>query len=544
MKTLEKILFALIILLLCLSAIQKEFKLFEVKELSGDFISVQKPEFQWASWYDGIFQTEFDKYLNDNNGFHSFLIRLNNQVDFSFYKEIHAEGVVAGYQKQYFEYDYIRSYTGRDYLGEEIIDRKIRKLKFLQNYLKDSLDIDLIFVLEPGKASYYPDLIHKQYLSSSQETNNYKEILSKSEKYNLPTIDFLSWYSSLRYSTPYPLYGQYGTHWNPLGMSYVADSLLKVIESVRGIELREVIVDTIIVENQSRVQDYDMAAAMNLLFRLKDQQALAYPEFRFGADTTDKDFPQVLVVGDSYYWNIYNARIPHNVFGNEDYWYFGKLAYPEHYFRPSFVEDLNIREEIEKQDVLLLMTTERFLYKFDWGLIDALYKLYGISSPYENLDKYISYILTNDEWFNNIIQKAEEQNKTLVETIIGDAKYSFWSEDPLTYAVRFGVEDIIIRMQKDQKWLAELSKKATLNKISLEEMTRRDALYDLSVNEPEAYEILMSIEHYNSEILNDSMLVEETRKQAAYYLLHFDEMLQIRAEQMLKKSKSDFSSNN
>lgn len=535
LKRIEKILFLIILLILILSAVQKEFQLFEEVDLAGDFTPAEMPEFSVENWYSGVYQANLDQYLNDNNGFNHFLIRLNNQIDYSFYKYIHADGVIQGKDKELFEYDYIRSYTGLDYLGEDLIDRKIRQLKFLQNYLKDSLNIDLVFVLEPGKASFYPELIPEKYLRNKKPINNYREIINKGNAYGVKYINLNKWFTQLKQSAPYPLYPQHGTHWSIYGMSLAADSLLKYIEHTRNISLREVYIDSMLIEKKARRPDYDMADAMNLLFRLKEKKPLAYPVYRFEEDVANKDFPMVLTVGDSYYWNIYNTRIPHEVFKNEPYYYFGKLVYPDYYHDPTFVKDLNIREEVEKQDMILLMTTERFLHKFDWHFVDRLYSIYGVSSAYEKVYEEIFSIVSNDDWFSATIDKAKSRNVSLEEMLMIDGKYLFQKNDPLNYAIYFGVSDYENLIRLDEAWLDEIHIKAKEKNIRPEEMIRMDAEYMLSENNPVAYQKYLSIQRNKEIILNDTVLLNETKKEAAYYFKSLESMLKVKAEQMMNQ---------
>jgi len=521
-------------ILLVLSAIQKQFNPFHETNLEGDFIPTEKPQFSWGSWYNGEYQSTLDQYLNDNNGFNHLLIKINNQLDYSLFGFVHAEGVLKGKDDQLFEYGYIRSYTGIDYVGEALIDRRIRRLKFLQNYLKDSLDIDLIFILEPGKASYYHSSIPQKYLRERKSLTNYHTIIQKAKTYELFYSDLNKWFASLKPEASFPLYSQFGTHWSIYGMSVAVDSLLKLIEHTRGINMRDVFVDTLLIEHKARKPDYDMAAVMNLLFRLKDKEPLAYPVYKFEENGQNKDFPMVLVVGDSYYWNIFNTRIPREIFKNEAFWYFGKLVYPDFYYQPTYVKDLNFKEEIEKQDVILLMATERFLYKFDWYLIDELYSLYGVSYKYDKVYDYISHIVTNDEWFSVDISKAKNRRITLEEMLMADAKYMYRNQEPINYAVFYGIRENEDQIRNDETWLGQVIQKAKEKNVSVEEMIRFDAEYMLSIHSPESYKIYRRIHENMDIILKDSILTEETRSDAAFYLIPFDEMLMIKAESMTR----------
>jgi len=533
-KAIEKIVFLLIVLVLVVPAIQKQFSLLSIPELNGDFTLAPKPELSWESWNSGSFQTGYDEYLNDNGGFKNILVRITNQIDYSFYGVIKADGVVKGKNGHLYEYDYIRAYTGLDFVGEELIEKRINRLKFLQDHLKTEFDIDLIFILEPGKASCYPEYISDKYLKNSKEQTNYKTILAKAEEHEVNCIDLNSWFAQLKSQSKYPLYAQHGTHWSIYGMSFAADSILNLISHTRNINLRKTRVDTIVIENRARRPDYDMAAAMNLLFTLPEKESLAYPEITFVEDSGQYDYPNVLVVGDSYFWNIFNTDIPFEIFNNQAFWYFGVQVYPDTYYNQKNVDDLNVMKEVEKQDVILLMTTERFLYKFDWKFVDRLYALYGINSEYDKVYEYMAGILTSDEWFEDIIEKAKKQNLPVSEMLLIDAKYIYKMQEPVKYNTFYGIEDIEKKIRNDKNWLKVIKQKAQENNLSLGEMIKEDAVYALSMDFPESYNIYKSIADNKKIILEDSLLKSKVHSDAQHFRLSFDEMLQIAAEQMIK----------
>jgi hypothetical protein len=80
-----------------------------------------------------------------------------------------------------------------------------------------------------------------------------------------------------------------------------------------------------------------------------------------------------------------------------------------------------------------------------------------------------------------------------------------------------------------------IREKAEAKGISVEEMIRLDAEFILASDHPEAYQKYVQIRDYSSMILQDSMLLEKTKKEAAYYLLDVEEMVFIKAEEMANR---------
>ncbi|MCF8367392.1 MAG: hypothetical protein K9G76_00020 [Bacteroidales bacterium] len=532
MKVIEKIGLGIILVLLVLPAIQKEYRLFRVPALDGDFVLAKQPSYSWASWFDGSFQSAFDTYLEENIGFRNILVRITNQLDYSLFDIPHAEGVVLCKERQLIEYDYIRTLNGGDFLGESTIDKRIRKLKFVQEHLKKEFDIDLILVFEPGKASFYPEFIPNEYLTRNNPKTNYEYFVNKAKNHEVNFIDFNQWFKQLKGNTQYPLYPRYGTHWSLYGMSIAVDSLVKYLEHVRDIDLNDMYIDSLKIQTRAKKPDYDMGAALNLLFRLPEYDTLAYPLIRF-ENNPNKPRPMMLTIADSYYWNIYNTGITRYLFNNEAFWYFGNLVYPEYYKNPTFATDLDLKEQVEKQNIILLMVTERFLHKFDWGFIDKLYALYGENSVYDKTYNYKANIWIYTEWIDKVIAKAENQGIPFEIILEKEANYVYHENEPENYMTFRGQKHYEEAIRADQNWLNLVRAKAEEKGLSLDETVSMEADYMFKTNFPDAYNRFQQINHYKEQLKNDSLLIEKIKDKAEGLYLTLDEMLQIEAEKML-----------
>jgi hypothetical protein len=515
--------------IMALPAIQKERPLVKVKRLHGDYVLASKPGFEWKSWFTGKFQEAFDSYLEDHIGFRPLLVRLTNQIDYSLFNLARAEGVVIGKEGYLYEYDYIRAYAGGDFLGETNIDKRMRRVKFVQEYLKREHDIDFVVVFEPGKASVYPEYIPETYLQNRHDGNNYNSFVKKAEQHSVRFIDYNSYFQRLRDTATYPLYARYGTHWTPYGMSFVADSLVRYMEDLRNIDMREMMIDSLVIEHKARIEDYDIAAAMNLLCHLPDREVLAYPEISFGPPA-GKYLPMVLVVGDSYYWNIFNTNIPYVLFKNQAFWYFGNWVYPETYRDTLQVPQLNLTAEVEKQEFILLMVTERFLHKFDWAFVDNLYKIYGITSKVDKLYDFKASIWIYTEWFDLVIEKAAMNKINLEEMLELEARYVYQMNDEKSYMTLRGQEHFEWSIRNNPEWLKLVQSKAAENNLDRDEMIRLEADYIFSTSHPEAYDLYYRLLREKQAIQQDSLLLDQVTQQAAHYYLTLDEMLQIEAE--------------
>ena len=538
MKILEKILVTSIIVILVFPAIQKVKPVFNVNKLDGDFVLAEKPVFSWTEWFGGDFQIAYDKYLEDHIGFRDIFVRLINQIDYSFFRIPHAEGIIVGKNDQLFEYDYIRAFTGEDYIGEKNIDRKIRKLKFIQQYLKETKNIDLILVFEPGKASFYPEYIPDRYLENVSGNTNFSSFLKKANEHKVNFIDFRNYFNSLKNKTAYPIYPQYGIHWSIYGMTYAVDSLISYIEANKNIDLPEYYIDSLQIESFARRPDYDIGKTLNLLFRLPEKEKLAYPKYHFNEDT-DKEKPMVLTIADSYYWNIFNTRIPKHLFQNEAFWYFNKQVYPDSYFKPKHVSDINLQKEIEKQDIIFLMITERFLFKFGWNFIEDVYKLYGPASKYDKMHDYKSKIWNYNVWFTGVIEDAKERNLSLEEMLELVAEYVYSQENIEDFLMYKGPNFFVENIKRDPSRLNSIEILAKENNIALDSIIIQKANNLFQSKYPEIFKNYYILENLKSEILNDRLLLSDAQQFAKKHYLTLDESIQINAEILYKNGDSN-----
>ena len=98
---------------------------------------------------------------------------------------------------------------------------------------------------------------------------------------------------------------------------------------------------------------------------------MAYPNIRFQSDS-GKTKPSVLVVSDSFYWGMFNFGIS-SAFTDSHFWFYNNQVYPEGNHGPIQVSQLNIKEEIAKHDIIVIMATEATLPSLGWGFIENVY---------------------------------------------------------------------------------------------------------------------------------------------------------------------------
>jgi hypothetical protein len=467
--------FLFLLVLLVVPLVQQSTGLFRLKELHGQADLTAYPKFTLKGWFRDEFQVQFNKATEEHVGFRPALIRLKNQMEYAVYRKANASGVVVGSDRNLFESDYIRSFTGRDFLGEYFWDQKFKRLKLVQDTLA-KLGVRMAVVLEPGKATCYPENIPARFNRFKTGSTNYQSIRDGSEKIGMPLLDLNRFFRESRGSAPYPLFPKGGIHWSTGGMVMAADTLLEFINGTMRIPVADLVVDRVEMSDSLRDTDQDLVEIMNLVKEPK-HPAMGYPVFHLAPrDSSPK--PRVLVISDSYFFNILNAKIPARAFANEAFWYYNNTIYPDSWSAPRDTGSLNVRETVEGMDLVLIMVTERFYHRFDWDFTDVMFRYYYPSAVKEYRYDYLRGIVRNYVWFDDIQLQSDYSGVPMQEKLAGNADYVFWMDDQ---AGKIPHDFAYYRMNilKDPASMKQMREKALINKISVDEQVDRDASWIL-----------------------------------------------------------------
>ncbi|MBK7214450.1 MAG: hypothetical protein IPH88_14345 [Bacteroidales bacterium] len=430
MKTTRYILFALLMLLLVLPAVQQYSGFIPEKPLNGAITIPTKPALSWKSWFDASFQEQYDDFLEQGIGFRPTLIRINNQIAFTLFDTALANGVIIGKNNYLYEINYIKAFEGTDLVSADSIQHQVEKARFLQDEMS-KMGKHFLIVLAPGKGTYYPEFIPEKYRNPNKKLTNYQIYSTKLKESGINFIDFNNWFVKMKDTTSYPLYSKTGIHWSVYGVSLAVDSLLKYMEKASGKDMVDFGWDGLEFSNYPKETDNDIADGMNILFPIRTER-MAYPRNRF-TDQPDKYRPNVIAVGDSYYWNIMGSGISARLFAENNFWYYNKEAFNPSWEGAKQVSSLNIIDEINRQDFVILLCTDANLPKFAFGFLDDYYKATHKSITAPPLDKerekrileIMTAIRDSKDWADQIRVKAKNKGIGFEEMLRLDAEWVY-----------------------------------------------------------------------------------------------------------------------
>lgn len=427
MKKLHKILFILFIILLILPALQKQFKIFKIRGLNGSYTLANYEPLNINKWFDGSFQKQYDKYLEDHVGMRNMFIRIYNQIDFSLFRISHANKVQIGKEDYLFETRYINSYLGIDQADTVMLLNKIRKTKRVQDSLA-AKGVEFLIITAPGKGYYYPEYLPEKYDTVTKKRTNYEFITQKFKEYNINNIDFNSYFIKAKDTTQHPLYTQCGVHWSFNSMRYVVDSIINYLEVKMNKDLPDMVIDSVEYTTKPRFTDYDIGDALNIYTKISDD-TLLYPTFSYKEDTSFFK-PRAIIIGDSYYWQLSQSGGIKEMFNAENFWYYFKEVYREKKY-PADMFD--IKTEIENSDLVILLTNEAQSHDYDCGFVNKINSIFDqgwdkyqpltINEKEKMIQYYIQQINSNSNWLEQIKKKARKNNITVEKQTRLDAEY-------------------------------------------------------------------------------------------------------------------------
>lgn len=320
-----------------------------------------------------MYQDSTEQNLKAHTGFQPLLIRLHNQLDFTLYNKVNVHSVVLGKEGYLYELNYIKAHYGMDFVGKTVIEQKVRDLDLIRDSLLQR-GVQLLVVLAPGKASFFPEYIPDEYAQQRSDSTNYTYYRQALNQYGIPLFDAKKWFETMKPTAPYPLYPKAGIHWSKYGEYLVADSLIHRMKLMGFEDMPYLKLDKITRSDQNINGDYDLGESMNLLFKL-NTTSMGYPEFHVENKTGKQ--PKVMVVADSYYSALYfNNRLSEIAWGNGAYWYYYQEVFTPGSTEKKMAETLDIKSATEKNDIVILMITDANLYQFGFGWIEALLKKY------------------------------------------------------------------------------------------------------------------------------------------------------------------------
>jgi hypothetical protein len=365
-------LFGLVLAALLLPWLEQNEHLFNPKALGGVPPSSENVKFSLDKWRTAKFQEGQEAYIRDHFGLRPFMVRFYNELFDRLFSEYQANGVIMGKDGYLFEENYLLAASGQDYIGPDSINELVQTLGLVQRDLRRR-GKKLLVCIAPGKGSFYPDKMPAAYHYNGSTGRNYPDFIRVLKQQEIALLDIQDWFLRMKNTTPYPLYPKTGIHWSSYGEYLVADSLIKQVSALSQKPFPTMKLLRIEQDSKPRDRDDDIELGMNLLRNLPDFK-MAYPKFKVQPLQAGQKAPRVLVIGDSFYYGMYNWGMMQSVFEGGEFWYYNHERL-EPGKETRYIEDMkNYAEEVGQFDVVVLLLTEANLSRFGFGMQQAYLK--------------------------------------------------------------------------------------------------------------------------------------------------------------------------
>ena len=375
-------LFITLIAILFLPCVQQTLALFPNGRLYGTFFLSPDLKFSSDAWINGDYQVSAQKYVNDHIGFRPFIIKANNQVDFSLFSKFHSEKIVMGKNNCFFTDGFINSYTGKDVaLFSSVADNKLAMLRAIQDTLS-KLGTSLILVHAADKAFYYPEYLPEKYLVHCILPTAFDLCKRKADSLGINQVDFNTWLASMKNKSKEKLYPIEGFHWSTYGALLAADSLIRYIERLRHIQMLHPVWSKIERTRAARFYDDDISQGLNLLFPTSNE-LFSYPVVTYqGASSAVR--PRMIYIGDSYFFPWIHEGVMDYVNSDWQMWYYFREVW-ERYNQQDMpkkpIAESDWVGAMEHTDCIVIMYTAQNLPKLGNGFIERAYAHFYPYSP-------------------------------------------------------------------------------------------------------------------------------------------------------------------
>ena len=165
--------------------VQKRIKIIdEGRPLDGYFELAQDTVLTTENWFSRAYQKKKENVINERFGLRAFLVRLNNQINFSLFDETRVQNMIKGKENYLFASNFLETYSGRTFIGRKAhADSVFNSIVGLNKFLL-AKNKKLIVCIAPCKESFYPEFLPdtcKEHLSKENHYNYYNKKFKESE---------------------------------------------------------------------------------------------------------------------------------------------------------------------------------------------------------------------------------------------------------------------------------------------------------------------------------------------------------------------------
>lgn len=372
-RKLKPILFGLLLGMLFLPVVQEWTAVVPEQALAGVENPESKIPFADSSWFSGSFQESFERRHYGWMGFRASMVRMRNQLDYTLFGETF-RSVMVGEDGELVRRGSMKAMRGLDFIGQAKIQYHAEHTALLQRHFAER-HVNMLVVLTPSKLRCMPEILPAYDLFANPD-NHYARFIEAFAQQKVNFLDLSEELTARITEQKFRIFPRTGTHWTDVGAFYGAQKIIERMEKIGGVPLPDMRLARG-GSNSLEMRDTD-ADAGDLLNFIVDLPAdsVYYTEVQV-APYPPQQRPRVLVVGDSFWWKIYNQDIHKRAFApGSQYRYYNYEVFSDQWKDAKYIHDFNLQSTVENVDWVILCINEGNLHRYPFGFVDQVLRLY------------------------------------------------------------------------------------------------------------------------------------------------------------------------
>lgn len=340
--------------------------------LHGENEHAEKPVLHKEQLLNGDYQSAFEDYATESMKIRNLLIPLRNQITYSIFSSSPNTNIVIGKDKELYEEEYI-DFETQIYapLSSEEIRQLVEKLEFIKRGLGKKGKKLFIFVT-PSKGEVYAENIPDKYLvmaPKEKADSSYKLFVDALEDTDICYYDSVPYVNKLKEEADFRVFPKTGTHWSGVTAQMCAKELADSMEEQLNINLPEIEVTYERCDHPVH-PDADIYNLLNLISSPHEE----YYEGHMIVTDDSKDDHTIFLRGGSFMGTSVNALLQNSFFTNSYYLENTNIFCTDELYSGYFdsYEQLEVKEMLDRSDILFLEVNEEAIFKMSFGFIDYL----------------------------------------------------------------------------------------------------------------------------------------------------------------------------
>ena len=332
MRALSWLLIAAFTAILLLPLAQMRFHFLHETELRGVTLETRRPSWAFAGWWSGTFQKDFEAWFDENLGFRGYFIKIDNQIGYSVFHDASSKAVdrpVLGLKGMLYEEAYVQALNGSAIPAEADLAALAARLRRLEDAFA-ARDIPFVFVVSPSKAALYPEYVRPEFLlpKARRLPTTYERFVRELQREGVRYVDGHAILAREKARGAPLLYPPGGIHWSTYGAHFVVRAIWSEFEKQLARPLVMLRCDSLSLDARPlpggvEPDETDMERLLNAV--KIDHGGWKYAHPTLVSDSTANTFrPRLLLVGDSFGWQLTRILARQEMVATIDYYYYFK----------------------------------------------------------------------------------------------------------------------------------------------------------------------------------------------------------------------------